>query len=225
MGGQYRIKGDRYPRMRRPRNRRKLVLAGLATAMVLGLIGWGSLQIVGVFAGNVDSAQAAGRPGDRCRAEDGKAPADEQTAASSGTAGKTGKADRTGGSSTALPKPQKITVNVLNATSRGGLAAKTAKELKKRGFALGEVANAPARLDHKVDAAGLFIGATGAETLTRMKVLGPQLDGAKTRHDERKSDDVDLVIGNDFTGLTDAKDAARAVEALAEPSPKPSQNC
>jgi hypothetical protein len=231
MGGQYRIKGDRYPRMRRPRNRRKIVLAGLATALVLGLVGWGSLQLVGVFTGNGgSSAQAAGRHGDACRAADGKAPAGrgeaERAGATKKPGGKTGAKGRNGEKAPdALPEPGKITVNVLNATSRSGLAAKTAKELKKRGFAIGEIANAPERLDHKVDAPGLLIGGAGAKTVARLKVLGTQLDGARTRHDEREGDEIDLVIGNDFKGLAKAKDASRALEALASPSPKPSASC
>ncbi|MDT0380177.1 LytR C-terminal domain-containing protein [Streptomyces sp. DSM 42041] len=229
MGGQYRIKGDRYPRMRRPRNRRKIVLAGVATAMTLGLVGWGSLQIVGVFAGNGDSAQAAGRTGDQCRAQDGTSSADGRNAEQASASARPG-AQRNGKAGeakapTAVPKPGKVTVNVLNATSRSGLAAKTAKELKKRGFAVGEIANAPAHLDHKVDAPGLLIGAAGTETLARMKVLGTQLEDAKTRHDAREGDDVDLVIGNDFKGLAKEKDADRALTALAQPSPKPSPSC
>jgi hypothetical protein len=231
MGGQYRIKGDRYPRMRRPRNRRKIVLAGLATALVLGLVGWGSLQLVGVFTGNGgSSAQAAGRHGDECRTAEGKRPAGSGKAGQTGATKRPGgKADAKGGNAEkapdALPEAGKITVNVLNATSRSGLAAKTAKELKKRGYAIGEITNAPERLDHKVDAPGLLIGAAGAETIARMKVLGTQLEGARTRHDERKGDEVDLVIGNDFKGLAKAKDASRALEALASPSPKPSLSC
>ncbi len=228
MGGQYRIKGDRYPRMRRPKNRRKIMMAGLATAMVLGLIGWGSLQLVGIFTGTGGStAQAAGRPGDECRAQDGKAPGEGGEAQQAGASQKPGEksGDESGGSPAALPEPGKITVNVLNATPRSGLAAKTAKELKKRGFAIGEIANAPEALDHKVEATGLLIGATGADTLARMKVLGTHLEGAETRHDERNGDEVDLVIGNDFAGLADAEDATRAVKALASPSPEPSPSC
>lgn len=222
MGGQYRIKGDRYPRMRRPRNRRKIAFAGLATVMVLGLVGWGTLQLVGVFAGDGGTtAQAADRPGGKCRAQDGKAPRD-----GAGQAGDSGKRARTAGASpTALPDPKKITVNVLNATSRTGLAAKTAKQLEKRGFTIGDVANAPERLDHKVKATALLIGASGPEATARMKVLGTQVEDAETRHDERKGGAVDLVIGNDFAGLADAKDAERAVQALASPSPEPEPSC
>lgn len=221
MGGQYRIKGDRYPRMRRPRNRRKIVLVSMTAVLALGVGGWGTLQLVQVFSGRGGtSAQAADQPADECRRDDAKMPAG---------AGEAGGAVRASGepgaSPSALPKAASITVNVLNATPRTGLAARTAKDLKKRGFTIGEIANAPDRLDKKVEAPGLLMGATGAGTVARLKVLGTHLKGAETRYDDREGDDVDLVIGNDFDGLTPGKDADRAMAALASPSPKPSSSC
>ena len=116
-------------------------------------------------------------------------------------------------------------MNVLNATSRTGLAAKTAKELKKRGFTVGEVANAPKELDHKVKGTALLISAPGAKSLDRSKVLATQVDGTKTRHDDREDDAVDLVIGDTFDGLATEKKATRALQALTSPSPKPSPSC
>jgi hypothetical protein len=218
MGGQYRIKGDRYPRMRRPRHRGRIVLASLAAVVTLGLLGWGSLQLVDVFSGH---------GGTRTRAA-GKGDAEKCAVPAGGVASAEPAGDTTKGAAAAeqpLPKPKNITVNVLNATKRTGLAGRTAKELKKRGFTIGHVANAPASLDHQVDAPALFIGATGADTLARMKVLGAQVEGAKTRYDNRKGEDIDLVIGKGFTELTDTKQAAKAVAALTEPSPKPSPHC
>ncbi|NED62472.1 LytR family transcriptional regulator, partial [Streptomyces sp. SID10244] len=41
MGGQYRIRGDKYPRMRRPRRRGRLVVLSTASVAVLGVAGWG----------------------------------------------------------------------------------------------------------------------------------------------------------------------------------------
>ena len=41
--------------------------------------------------------------------------------------------------------PEKVKVNVYNATSRGGLASDTAKALKRRGFRIGKVANDPTK--------------------------------------------------------------------------------
>lgn len=223
MGGQYRIKGDRYPRMRRPRNRGKIVLATLASVITLGLLGWGSLQLVDVFSGNGGTpARAAGKgAAQKCTAPDGG------EAKAGGVAAAEPAGDTTKGTAAEerLPEPKSITVNVLNATKRSGLAGQTADELKKRGFTIGDVANAPDSLDHQVDAPALFIGATGADTVARMKVLGAHVEGAKTRYDDRKGEDVDLIIGKGFTKLTAGKKAEKAIAALNEPSPKPSPGC
>lgn len=210
MGGQYRIKGDRYPRMRRPRNRRRIALATVSSALAMGLVGWGTLQLIDVFSGGGgSSANAAGKSGEQCAAQDGQARR---------TAGKPEKP-------AALPQPGKIEVNVLNATARSGLAADTADELKKRGFKVGKVTNAPKSLDKKVKGNGLLMGATGAETTARLKVLSTHLTGADTRYDDRKGPDVDLVIGDTFKKLAKEKDAAQTMAQLASPRPSPSPSC
>lgn len=129
MGGKYRITGDKYPRMRRPRRRGKLILAATASVVALGLAGWGTLQLIDVFTGGDRQASAA----------------DHKTDCSSAKPSTPAKA---------LPKPAKITVNVYNATPRSGLAKKAADELKKRGFTIGKVGNAPAAYDKKVAGPG-----------------------------------------------------------------------
>lgn len=129
MGGKYRITGDKYPRMRRPRRRGKLILAATASVVALGLAGWGTMQLIDVFTGGDRKASAADHKTD-CPTARPSAPAK------------------------VLPKPAKITVNVYNATPRSGLAKKAADELKKRGFAIGKVGNAPAAYDKKVPGPG-----------------------------------------------------------------------
>ncbi len=52
-------------------------------------------------------------------------------------------------------------MNVLNATPRSGLAKSTADELKKRGFKIGKVGNAPEEYDKKVAGTGILLGAHG----------------------------------------------------------------
>lgn len=198
MGGQYRITGDRYPRMRRPRRRGRLVVLTTASAVVLGGAGWGTLQLIDVFTGG-DSAPAsasADRPACAVRATPAAAPK-------------------------VLPEPGTITVNVLNATTRGGLAQKTADELRKRGFRIGEVGNATEEYDKKVEGTGVLLGSAAALD-TSLPVLGTQLAGAERRTDAaRKGGEVDLVIGDGFRSLTKKADADRALAALAEPEPAP----
>ncbi|MCB5912180.1 LytR C-terminal domain-containing protein [Streptomyces pinistramenti] len=202
MGGKkYRITGDRYPRMRRPRHRRRIALTLVAAVCVLGLAGWGTLQLIDVFGGTAGKAQAAENKrkcGDR-RPDEGRKPA--RPAAG-----------------TPLPKPAAVTVNVFNATPRGGLAKRTADALEKRGFRIGEVGNAPAAYDKKVTASGLLLGPK-ASADGPLKVLGTQLTGARQKTDDRKDTSVDLIIGDAFKDLTAAKDAEKSLAQLNRPAP------
>lgn len=196
MGGKYRITGDKYPRMRRPRRRSKLVLATAASVVALAVAGWGTLQLIDVFTGGDKTASAADRKAD-CPSAKPSAPA------------------------VALPKPGKIKVNVYNATPRGGLAKSAADELKKRGFAIGKVGNASAAYDKKVAGAGILLGAPTAVNGT-FPVLGTQLPGAATKTDARKTADVDLIIGTKFKAFSTPQAASTALTALLKPSPAPS---
>ncbi|MDQ0775795.1 hypothetical protein QF026_004261 [Streptomyces aurantiacus] len=199
MGGQYRITGDKYPRMRRNRGRRRIVLAVVASVAALGLVGWGTLQLIDVFTGGGDKATAVGSATD-CKVS--PSPSANPVKAA--------------------PKPGQITVNVLNATSRAGLAKDTADALKKRGFKIGEVGNATKTYDKKVDGPGLVLGAKAAAG-TALPVLATQLTGAETKTDTRaKPAEVDLILGKTFKALTKEKDAAKALTTLARPSPAPS---
>ncbi|MEU6080432.1 LytR C-terminal domain-containing protein [Streptomyces sp. NPDC047108] len=197
MGGKYRITGDRYPRMRRPRNRRRIVVAMIGAVAALGLSGWGTLQLIDVFTGGGGEARAAGK-------------------ADCGTPER-----RPAAQKAALPEPGEITVNVYNATKRSGLAKQTADELKKRGFKIGKVGNAPAAYDKKVKGAGVLLGAPNAAD-GPSKVLGTQLAGATSEADQRTDKDVDLIIGDSFKALAEKKAADDALVSLTSPSPKPS---
>ncbi|KUO19723.1 hypothetical protein AQJ91_18050 [Streptomyces dysideae] len=201
MGGRYRIKGDKYPRMRRPRRRGRLVLVVVASVAALGMIGWGTLQLIDVFTGG-DQASAVGPKAD-CATK----------VTPSATA-----------SPAALPQPGKITVNVFNATPRSGLAKETADELKKRGFRIGDVGNATEEFDKKVKGTGILLGPASALN-TSLPVLATQLTTAERRTDDaRKGTDVDLIIGTGFKALTKKADADKALAALAKPQPTPSSS-
>ncbi|MFH8842513.1 LytR C-terminal domain-containing protein [Streptomyces sp. NPDC017868] len=195
MGGKYRITGDVYPRMRRPHRRRRIVLASAAAVVVLGAAGWGTLQLVDVFSGDEGTKTTAGKQAD-CK------PAPKATTAPAA----------------AFPKPAQITVNVYNATPRSGLAKTTADELKKRGFKIGKVGNAPVAYDKKVPGTGLLLGATTA-VKGALPVLGTQLAGTTSKADTRATPDVDLIIGTAFKTLSPKATADAALVALTKPAP------
>ncbi|RSS53810.1 LytR C-terminal domain-containing protein [Streptomyces sp. WAC01280] len=201
MGGKYRITGDVYPRMRRPHRRRRIILAAAASVVVLGAAGWGTLQLVDVFSGDEGKKTTAGKQAD-CKPV----------------------AKATTPPASVLPKPGQITVNVYNATPRSGLAKTTADELKKRGFKIGKVGNAPAAFDKKVTGAGLLLGAPAA-TKGAFPVLGTQLKGATTKTDTRATADVDLIIGTAFKTLSPKATADAALVALTKPAPVPTGKC
>ncbi|MEV0371164.1 LytR C-terminal domain-containing protein [Streptomyces sp. NPDC050636] len=205
MGGKkYRITGDRYPRMRRPRHRRRIVLTIVAAACALGLACWGTLQLIDVFGGRGNTAQAS-QDKEKCR-----------------------KADTAGGShakpaADKPPKPAALTVNVFNATPHAGLAKRTADELKKRGFKIGKVGNAPAVYDKKVKGSGILLGPKAAAG-GPLKVLATQLAGAEQKTDDRKGTELDLILGDTFKELAKPKDAAKSLALLTKPSPPPSRD-
>ncbi|MDH6215187.1 LytR C-terminal domain-containing protein [Streptomyces pseudovenezuelae] len=200
MGGKYRITGDKYPRMRQRRRRGRLAVTVVASAAALGLLGWGTLQLIDVFTGGGDKASAAGS-----RAECGG-----KASPSPGVSGAT--------TSVSVPKPGQITVNVYNATARGGLAKDTADALKKRGFKIGDVGNASKEFDKKVKGTGILLGPSAA-LKTSLPVLGTQLSTAERRAvASRKGTDLDLIVGNGFKALTAKADADKALAALAKPS-------
>ena len=204
MGGKYRIKGDRYPRMRRSRGRGKIITMSVAAVVALGVTGWGTLQLIDIFSGGDRTASASDAGGRSAGC------------ASPSPAKRTQKP-------APLPKPGSVKVNVLNATDRAGLAQDTADELKKRGFKIGKVGNAPKSLDKKVKGGGVLIGAPGTDSTARLKVLGTQLADADTRHDKAHSPSaVDLVIGDKFEKLVKKGAAAETLTKLSKPAPRPS---
>ncbi|MFE9453072.1 LytR C-terminal domain-containing protein [Streptomyces sp. NPDC006739] len=193
MGGQYRITGDKYPRMRQRRRRGRLVFAVVASIAALGLVGWGTLQLIDVFSGGKKAAAA------------GTEKACPATKASPAARTRT------------LPRPGDITVNVYNATARTGLAKQTADELRRRGFRIGDVGNAAKEFDKKVKGTGILLGPASALN-TSLPVLATQLAGAEPRTDAaRKGAALDLVIGDGFKALTGKPAADQALTKLTAP--------
>lgn len=201
MGGKYRITGDKYPRMRRPRNRRKIVLAAVAAMAALGLAGWGTVQLIDAFTGGGAKISASGGS-TRCKPTPTPSPS----------------------AAPPPPLPRQITVNVYNATPRSGLAKSTADELKKRGFRIGKVGNASAAYDKKVPGTAVLLGASTAQN-GAFRVLGTQVQGFQAKTDTRRTADVDFIIGTAFKALDAKASADVALAALSQPKPVPSSNC
>ncbi|EAQ00576.1 putative membrane protein [Janibacter sp. HTCC2649] len=96
--------------------------------------------------------------------------------------------------------PANTTVNVYNATTKKGLAARTATELKRRGFTIGDVSNDP--LKRKVAATEVRFGPSGKSRAQLLVPLGGK--GTTQVADKRKSVTIDLVLGTSFTTLAPA---------------------
>ena len=90
-----------------------------------------------------------------------------------------------------------IRVNVFNATSRQGLAARVAAELRTRGFVVTGVANDPLR-KMVIAPAEIRYGPAGRAAA---QTLALQVSGAVAAPDGRKNATVDLVLGMGFTAL------------------------
>ncbi|MFB7497419.1 LytR C-terminal domain-containing protein [Streptomyces sp. NPDC056161] len=204
MGGKYRITGDKYPRMRPRRRRGRFAFGLVAVVAVLALIGWGTWQLIDVFTGGKKASAANAEPD-----------------CPTGT-------DASASPAATVPRPSGITVNVYNATPRTGLAKTTADELKKRGFKIGEVGNAPTQFDQKIKGTGILLGPDSARNTT-LPVLATQLGGAERRTDAgRKGTALDLIIGTAFKGLANPADAEKALAALAPSKTTPAtskKNC
>lgn len=90
--------------------------------------------------------------------------------------------------------PTTLSVRVLNATDRGGLAQQVAGELQNRGFTVAEIGNDDT--DREVTGPGeVRYGPRGADAAAFVALLLP---GAGEYPDTRATAQVDLVIGPEF---------------------------
>ena len=235
-GKQYRITGTAYPRLARPSRRRRYTVFAVVGVTVLAVLGWGSVQLFGVFGGGKADAAALA-----CGAKASAAPSGSAAAAAAGDAASAGPSGRASGgpsagssgaapkaaptavasfaslAGVAAPKTSAIKVNVYNATDRAGLAGQTAALLKKRGFTIGTIGNAPAALQNKVPGTAEVTGNKAAAA--RMTVLGSEVPGSSPVTDLRKDASVDLVLGNGFTALSTPAQQAQTLALAAKPVP------
>jgi hypothetical protein len=114
------------------------------------------------------------------------------------------------------PAPADVSVNVYNATSRTGLAARTATELRKRGFKVATVANDPLRADVR----GVAQVRHGPGGTAGAAVVLPLVKGAARVQDSRTDATVDLVLGERFTALAPAP--AQPTTSTPPPAQTPS---
>ncbi|KGN38015.1 LytR C-terminal domain-containing protein [Knoellia subterranea] len=113
--------------------------------------------------------------------------------------------DEPGGSSASCrpydPKvatPATTTVNVYNATKTNGLASRTATELRKRGYTIGEISNDPLKRAVAAPVEVRF-GPSGKSRAALVAPLGGK--GTTQVGDQRKDETVDFVLGNAFKTL------------------------
>ncbi len=95
-----------------------------------------------------------------------------------------------------------VTVNVLNASARAGIAGQTASGLTARGFVVGTTANATARTQAAEE---IHFGETG---LAAAYTLASNLTAPVLVLDTRPDGGVDLLLGDTFPGLVDAASVA-----------------
>jgi len=105
--------------------------------------------------------------------------------------------------------PEEVTVEVLNGTTRTGLAGEVSGELGERGYEISDIGNTgkasgPATIVH------------GPEGYLAAESVRVQLSGAELRMDQREGTGVDLLLGTGFDGLQEESAAADALEQPVE---------
>jgi len=106
--------------------------------------------------------------------------------------------------------PQDVTVSVLNASDREGLASFTLQSLADQGFDEGETGNAPTGTD--VSTAEIWT--TGERNKPAIALLRSRLEGERVRRDvgELTVPGVVLVVGDQFGEVTEGTASVTAEE-------------
>jgi len=105
----------------------------------------------------------------------------------------------------------KFTLNVYNSTTRHGLAATTAAQLKTRGFLIGQVTNDPLKANLSVSAQVRGGKASAAE----LREVAAEVPGAQVETDARNDPSIDLVLGTGFTALATTQQVNAALQAAS----------
>jgi hypothetical protein len=108
--------------------------------------------------------------------------------------------------------PTTVSLRVFNATDTAGLAQTVATSLQERGFVVDEIANDSS--GREVTGVGeLRHGPRGTDAADYMRLVLP---GAGDFLDTRATEQVDVVIGPEFTTLASAEDVAKALAPVAD---------
>lgn len=99
-------------------------------------------------------------------------------------------------------EPADITVNVLNGTTREGLAASVSSNLRKRGFVIGQVRNAS-----RNNVAGVGEVRFGDAAGHQVKVVARHLGEVNQVGIQRDGTTIDVVLGEQFTQLVPLSEA------------------
>ncbi|MEE6281545.1 LytR C-terminal domain-containing protein [Georgenia sunbinii] len=111
----------------------------------------------------------------------------------------------------ALPTPfGEITVNIFNATTEGGLAARTASGLAQFGITVSQTANYSTSVD------GVARIVTGPHGLRSAYTVAALMPGAEVALDGREDETIDVVVGSAFDSVPDPTSAALDPEAPLE---------
>lgn len=101
---------------------------------------------------------------------------------------------------------EEITVSVFNASDRSGLASETLDALAERGFALGDVGNAPADADVPV----IQVWTDDKDDIAAKLVARQFGRGTVIKEAEDLGQGVDVVVGERFRGLVPAPRSLRS---------------
>lgn len=176
------------PFRNRTKRRRRTTSIALGGLLVLGV---GAYGLVNLVTAPEQNAAAACRAQDPAHAlavqEQARAAAEASVAA-------------------AVPK---FTLNVYNSTTRHGLAANTASQLKARGFVIGQVTNDPLKSTLSISAQVRGGKASAAE----LRQVAAEVPGAQIQTDGRNDPSVDLVLGSGFTALASIQQVNAALQA------------
>jgi hypothetical protein len=114
-----------------------------------------------------------------------------------------------------LPKPADVTVTVLNATDRDGLAGGVGKQLTGRGFHVRSVGTS----NDGTPVTGVGQVRFGPSGFGAAQVLQSQIIGLDPVMDQRQNSNIDLVLGPQYARMATVTEVSAASKRLAEKPP------